>query len=103
MILEVTTTNSYMQYGFVFDAQPRVVTNTVQIYIYNANLSTNNVLVNIVDVQVRIIERLSHRIERTPGEQIFAVDASRWGIGMYIVTATDGANSGIIKLLKSSR
>lgn len=92
-----------MKYGFVFDAQPRAVTNTVNIFIYNADQSTNSVLVNIVDVQGRIVERLSHRIERTAGEQVLAVDASRWGTGMYIVTATDGANSGIIKLLKTAR
>ncbi len=57
MILGITTANTYMKYGFVFDA----------------------------------------------GEQIIAVDASLWGKGMFLVTATDGVNSGIIKPLFSMK
>ena len=103
LIISVANTTTRMKYGYVFDARPRTVVNNVNIYIYNADQSNNRVLVNIVDMQGRLIERLTNRIERIAGEQVITIDASKWGTGIYLVTATDGENSGVIKLLKASQ
>ena len=87
--------------GFTFDAQPRIVRETVTIKVVNANLAHGGVqTLAIVGLTGIVIQDLRARVQGVPGQQDITVETSNWPRGMYFVVGSDASNSGLVKLLK---